>query len=308
MIRSLSCGRPRTAARSGGAWLMIVYKSSEYVDPQENINIRHDAICESHGVHTHEFIELVYTLAGAGTHYVNGVGYEVVRGDLLFINYRQTHAFTVDGSMSHINFLLKPAFMSRELMNSENIFEIFALSLFDDFKGAFTEATPVIRFRGGEMIELERLIEYMETEFRQKEAGYKSVLNACMQIVFLKMARKMKQNGHMLNDIARITPEVLKYIEDNCFEKLTLKELAEKCFYNPSYFSRVFKECYGKSLTAFIQEKRVAKAAELLVSTDWNVDKICEWVGYGESKKQFYKTFREYTGRTPHAFRNDGCH
>jgi AraC-like DNA-binding protein len=102
----------------------------------------------------------------------------------------------------------------------------------------------------------------------------------------------------IISHIHRISPEIIRYIEENCFENITIKELAQKCFYNPSYFSTVFKAIYGKTLTEFIHEKRIQEAVRLLMETDDNIDRISLSVGY-QDRKQFYKLFKDQTGITP---------
>ena len=130
--------------------------------------------------------------------------------------------------------------------------------------------------------------------------SYHIALKGYLFVLLTKIFREMQNadTGRILQHVHKITPDILKYIEEKCFEKITLNELAQKCFYNPSYFSRIFKECFGKSLTDFIHEKRIAEAVRLLKETDLSIDDICTCVGYRE-KKQFYKTFRRIMGNTP---------
>ena len=67
--------------------------------------------------HRHDFVELVYTVRGSCTHYINGKQYQVSRGDMLFINYGETHSFKPEGELEYINFYVKPEFMSENLVN-----------------------------------------------------------------------------------------------------------------------------------------------------------------------------------------------
>ncbi len=284
---------------------MKQYRAQDWLGETENINVQKNCVQNSESPHTHDFIELVYIYAGAGQHCIGGKNYGVSKGNLLFINYNQTHSFRVDGEMTYINFLLKPEFMSAELLNSETIFEIFRLSLFDEFQSEFENEPPIVRFEGREIIEIENIIEVMLDEINGKKMGYRSILKGYMQVVFAMLLRKLKSQGgeHTASRyLGNITPEILKYIDDNYREHLTLSELAEKCFYNPSYFSRIFKACFGRTFKAYIQEKRIAEASRLLLETSLSIEEIGSRVGYAD-KKQFYKTFKELTGNTPNAMR-----
>ncbi len=285
---------------------MKIYTADELLSPEENIHISKEIVRSPEPSHTHEFIELVYIFSGKGIQCVNDISFHVAKGDFLFINYNQVHSFSSDDQMVYVNFLFKPEFMSTQLLTAESLIDIFSLSLFHEFKGELDISNPLVTFAGKDMIEIECLIEYMLKEYHEKEVGYKSVLKGYMQVILSKLIRKLKftQCEKISGYIHRITPEILKYIDDNCFEKLTLTDLAQRCFYNEAYFSRIFKECYGKSFTVYVIEKRISEAMRLLSETDIGIDTICRRVGYGD-KGQFYKVFKQHTGVTPKCFRTN---
>ena len=106
-------------------------------------------------------------------------------------------------------------------------------------------------------------------------------------------------DGGELDDVWR---ELSDYIDENLDMKLTLSHLASKCFYNPSYFSRVFKDKFGMTLTEYVSRKRVAYAGKLLLESDMSVDEISERAGFAD-RSGFYHTFSKYTGTTPSEYR-----
>lgn len=247
-------------------------------------------------LHVHEFIEMTYIFSGKGIHKINGISYPVVKGDLLFINYHNTHYFEPIDSMTYCNILLLPSFISQELINSENALDMLMLSTFNDLCADIKSIHPFMHFQKNDAEQIEKLIEDMLAEFNNKEKGYRTVLKSLMTILLLKIFRKMQQDDKVgtISSAGKLTPEIIDYIEKNCFEKISINTLAEKCFYNPSYFSRMFKDCYGMTLTTFIQKQRIKKAQELLVESDMSINKICSYVGYGD-KTQFYKIFKKHS-------------
>ncbi len=283
---------------------MYSYKASEYLKPEENINIHKNAVNEDCGEHIHDFIEMVYTLTGTASHFIDGVCYPVEKGDLLFINFKQTHSFTVTGPMVYVNCLIQPEFLSDELVDSENAYDILALAAFEDLGGPQSSINPAAHFRGKDLLEIEAVIERMLAEFNEKSFGYKSILKAYTGVLLAKTFREMRleDSGGIFHQVNKITPEIIKYIEENFCEKISLTELAQKCFYNPSYFSRVFKDYYGKNLTEYIHEKRLNEAYRLLKESRLTVEAVCHAVGYSD-KKQFYKLFKQYYGSTPNKIR-----
>lgn len=283
---------------------MHYYGLNGHIRQDENINIYKYIVQQNEPEHTHAFIEIVYILSGKGSHSINGTWYPVERGNLLFINFGQTHSFCALDNMEIVNCLVQPEFIDKELIHSENAFEMLVLSAFEDFDLGSDKLIPMILFNGRDMIEFELLISSMLDEFAIKRTNYRTALKGYLLVFLTRIFRGMQSSdsADILKQMNRITPDILKYIEDNCFEKITLQELAQKCFYSQSYFSRIFKDYYGKTLTEFINEKRMLEAARLLRETNLSIEEISRCVGYHD-RKQFYKIFRKYLGVTPSALR-----
>ena len=287
---------------------MYIFDRKKFMNPQENININYNKKDKGCVIHTHEFVELIYCVEGTATHIIDGLEYEVEAGDLLFVNYGQTHSFEANEAYEYYNLLYLPAFFSEELINSENIYEIFEISMFREFENYHDSHSQIVRFRGNEYLEIRKMAEDMEREFCKKETGYRSILNGYSRVLFSKILRKIKcgeVNAEVEKCVNHLTADLLNYINENCFEKISLKELAERTFYSPSYLSRVFRTQYGISLSEYVKEKRMEEAARLLCSSDLSNEEIMNRVGYTD-RKQFYKSFREIYQLTPAQFRKQG--
>ncbi len=268
---------------------------SVMVEWQDRSPARHES------EHTHDFVELVYTVKGRFTHYINGKPYPVSRGDLLFINYGETHSFTVDSSPAQFyNFLVKPEFMSENIVNSRTINDIFLIFLPEGTEELQARHTSCVRFSGEECVEIERIAEKMREELDpgvEERPCQSFILNAYMRLIFAKLIRALLENvGEDRPNI--LTDEVLRYIDANFTQPVSAASLADHCFYNPAYLGRVFKTVYGKSMKEYIREKRLSYALELLNNTDLPIEEILVRVGY-QSKAQFYKNFKELYGKTP---------
>ncbi|OPJ61187.1 response regulator transcription factor [Clostridium oryzae] len=94
-----------------------------------------------------------------------------------------------------------------------------------------------------------------------------------------------------------------QYIRKHLDEDLSLTKLGEKVFLHPSYLSRLYKNETGHSISHFIQEEKMKKAASLLLDTNLRIKDIAEQVGY--QKVQYFITlFKHYSGETPQQYRN----
>ena len=134
------------------------------------------------------------------------------------------------------------------------------------------------------------LAETLYREYDSKIPGWETIIK-CSAMILLTMAlREMTQQfGNKTK--SRIISEVLDYIEKHYNEKLSLSELAKKSLYQPSYFSMMFRECYGMTITDYIQKKRIENACRLLRGTDLSVDEIGRRIGHNDDVK-FYRYFK----------------
>lgn len=288
---------------------MYTYTKEESHLSHEDISVYRGVCKVKHEMHLHEFVELVYVTGGSGIQYIGGKEYKVRHGDLLFINYGQSHGFDTKNGFEFVNILINPVFISRELVNSENIEEIFVLSLFEEFGTPHDFSRQAVSFKGSELAQIDRAVEAMIEEFKEKKPGYKSALRGYLQIIFTLLLRGMSEMASIsdsqnsaISKISDIPSDIAAYIEENCFDKITLADIAGMSFYNPAYFGRLLKKHYGKTFSAYIKERRMDKAAELLCDKGRTVDDVISAVGYTD-RKLFYKHFKEYFGKTPSEYR-----
>ena len=179
------------------------------------------------------------------------------------------------------------------------------MAMFSEFVPTERASVQLVHFSGNDMVVIEELIENMLQEFEGKKVGYLSVLSGYARVLFSLLLRKLVGEGKKKGEVGtKITPDVIEYINKHCNEKLSLEELAQRCFYNPTYFSHAFKKYCGKNLSQYIKERRISNAIELLEATDMSIGKIGVNVGY-DDKAFFYKVFKEITGKTPASYREE---
>ena len=134
---------------------MYRYEREEYLNPVENIEItyrKNDPDCI---LHTHEFVEMLFIESGSCEQYVDGVKYMAEPGDLLFINYGQTHEYIARSEdFEYYNLLYVPRFFGEELISSDNIYEIFETSLFREFSDRKLSGEQIVHFRGNEYVKI----------------------------------------------------------------------------------------------------------------------------------------------------------
>lgn len=100
----------------------------------------------------------------------------------------------------------------------------------------------------------------------------------------------------------KIIDKAIEYINSHYKEPLTLNCVAEKLYFNSSYFCKIFKEETGKSFTKYLINYRMQKAKELLGDSTLKVYEVGERVGYDDSQ-YFAKIFKATQGVTPMQYR-----
>lgn len=89
--------------------------------------------------------------------------------------------------------------------------------------------------------------------------------------------------------------ELIRRIEANPGLPISIDQAAREINFSRSHFCRLFRQQTGQSFTAFLTQKRIAMACELLKKTGMRVDEISESVGIGNTW-YFKKIFQKQMG------------
>lgn len=114
------------------------------------------------------------------------------------------------------------------------------------------------------------------------------------------MIKQMKKDKSSRSEM--IMQKCREFVEANLHEDLGLELIAQRYFYNPSYFSILFKNNFGLSFTDFLVKARMQKARSLLLQTDLKIVEIAKQVGYKDIK-YFNKVFKKMFLYSPEEFR-----
>ncbi len=112
---------------------------------------------------------------------------------------------------------------------------------------------------------------------------------------FSQIVHSPKRNHH------RLIEDTLEYINSNLSADLRLEVLCEKAGFTPIYFHKLFKASTGKKLHEYVQEQRIKKAVDLLVSTDMSLTQIAYECGFS-SQSYFSYAFKRCKGVSPRTY------
>jgi transcriptional regulator GlxA family with amidase domain len=96
--------------------------------------------------------------------------------------------------------------------------------------------------------------------------------------------------------------ELVAWIGTHLEDDLSVQALAERSVMSPRHFARAFVAEAGCTPARFVEQARVAAAAQFLVQTQWTLERIAERSGF-RSVDALQRAFRRGHGVTPRAYR-----
>lgn len=104
----------------------------------------------------------------------------------------------------------------------------------------------------------------------------------------------------------QIILKAVQYINQNYQSDISLTEMAERYYMNPSYFGRLFKMHVKESFIDYLIKIRMQKAADLLENTNMKISDVAKTVGYPDLN-YFIRLFKRRMGETPGEYRKRGA-
>lgn len=112
------------------------------------------------------------------------------------------------------------------------------------------------------------------------------------------------KGSETLKNFSQIS-EALQYIDQHLEEAITLETLSAQFFFSPYYFHKLFSIIVGKSLAAYIRDRRVLSACDQLCRTEKSILEIALDSGF-HSSQAFSRTFKAVIGVSPSEYRAQG--
>ena len=119
-------------------------------------------------------------------------------------------------------------------------------------------------------------------------------ISSCHPEVFRNL---QVQSYHSNQDVL-----IRQVVEANILDMITVEELAFLCYMTLSTFKRRFATLYGISPRKWFQEKRMQRAAQMLIISNLEIGDIYLQLGY-ENLSSFIQSFKQIHGTTPKQYR-----
>ena len=102
-------------------------------------------------------------------------------------------------------------------------------------------------------------------------------------------------------DGSAVIRKAKEFVDENFGNDISLEDVAEHVFLNPTYFSRYFKQYAGENFTSYLFKKRINYAKKLL-DEHFTIEEVAKKCGYS-STKYFTQSFKKHVGKTPKEYR-----
>lgn len=109
-------------------------------------------------------------------------------------------------------------------------------------------------------------------------------------------------DAHIARGKKQNLQEIKDYLDTHYTEKITLDALAERFYINKFYLTRVFKEQFGQSVTAYLVQLRITQAKRMLRFTDSSIESIAQECGLSDAN-YFSRLFKKVEGIPPGEYR-----
>lgn len=144
----------------------------------------------------------------------------------------------------------------------------------------------------------EELHRYCNTGIKQDEIMCQSLVLKLIYKLYRETVLNTEKGSKVYNSAVT---GAIKYIIDNLTEDLTLEKVAKHVSFSPIHFHNSFKKATGKTLHAYIEEERIKKSINLMLTTDMTLTQIAYNSGFS-SQSYYSYVFKRRMNTTPRKY------
>lgn len=243
--------------------------------------------CEAWGwrrFHWHDFYQLVYVRRGSGALIIGDTTYPLCSTDAILIRPNEAHVFTTSEKMEtyEVKFVF-PEGCEDSLLQSQ-------LRVCRDVSGGIKQA-----------------LRQIEAESELIDPFSRSLTTLSLTRALLLMYRTLADADGSPRENAQEGPDIMleqvnAYIDRNMSRRFTVKEMAAWFFVGYTHFSRRFSVKYGIRLQQYINQRRVARAKDMLTATNLSMTEIASKCGF-ENLSNLERNFKQAEGISPTQYR-----
>lgn len=106
----------------------------------------------------------------------------------------------------------------------------------------------------------------------------------------------------MYQDYERTVQKALEYIENHLTAEFDVHALSKKVGYSGFHFQCIFRQVTGRSVSAYVRERRMTESAKALIRTDIRIIDLAILYHF-QSQEAFTRAFKKIYLMTPGQYR-----
>jgi AraC family L-rhamnose operon transcriptional activator RhaR/AraC family L-rhamnose operon regulatory protein RhaS len=245
---------------------------------------------------------MVIILEGTGIQVINGQPFRLHPGMVFLIKNEDWHAFKDCHGLLLFNILSYGDRLREWLSDLRSLPGYQFLFIVEPRFLGHEDYRPFFTLAHGELVQVRRLLETMESEFHHQEGGFGLAIQGMffqlVTIIVRSYQTRDMSNSGKLNRIS----EALAKMQKDFTQPLSVSALARECNLSVRQFLRVFHQIQGTSPIKWLTHFRMEQAMVLLTRTTEPVTEIASQVGYPDPN-YFSRLFRQVTGISPKEYR-----
>jgi AraC family transcriptional activator of pobA len=149
----------------------------------------------------------------------------------------------------------------------------------------------------------EHLLATLDAEVRERREGHREAAAALLTLLLVDVARVVGSRPVAPDPVGDpLLPRVFELIEERYAEELSLRDVARQVGLTPEHLTTVVRRRTGRTVGAWITERRMTEARALLSRSELSVGQVASRVGYQDAA-YFTRVFRRTHGETPRGWR-----
>ena len=242
--------------------------------------------------HYHEFCKILMLVSGQGSYFVDGRRYRLSPGDIVLIGSHCVHKPDFSESDVYERIII---YISPEYLQKVSAADCDLLSIFSGQKG------HVLRLKEQQRKEVFATAAALEQELAGNAFGGSILSQANLLRLVVKLGRSMADPAANLPRPSmtqnRRVLEIMEYLDKNLSEEIDIDRLADAFFISKYYMMRLFQRETGTTIYAYLIQKRLMKARELM-NSGMRATESCYACGF-HSYSSFTRAYGKYFGTSP---------
>lgn len=253
--------------------------------------------------------QLIYCCSGEGLYIHETDQYEIDPGSIIMIKPNTPHTIQINNQFEylwvHFDFFYREDVKKLHEYVRSHQEELFCNQL---IHSEWIREEPIFEnnflfpayIRLEDTYVIETLFKKLLFEYQNQKVAYQLKCKSILLDIISEVIRQIFEYNYIKTSSPhyRVMYQLISYMEQNYFKKISLGDLSRHVNLSGDYISRIFKKETGSSAMEYLNCYRIKKAKELLAYNDLKVQDVAAMVGY-QDIHYFSRVFKKLEGISP---------